>query len=125
MNILNPPVFDHIIELNGASVKVAVVAIGAWDMDASSTVNVTMPLDTASVVILGMTVVIYEDAPATGVFDLNRDGFPNATGIIDGAVNNWSGTTLTLARRTGGQFDLAQFSTLPNRGWITVFYLGT
>jgi len=100
-------------------VKTKVVNIGAWNMDTTDSVIVEIGVVAAK--IRGISVVISNDA-GSAVFPLNYTN--DATGLCDGSwVSITADTRVSLFRLIAGSFDGAGYTTLANRGYITIQYV--
>lgn len=98
--------------------KIKVIDIGDWNMDADATVAVAHGLTLAN--IRGASAMIRRDDNA-GYFD-----FAATTNTIASAQRaiTLDGTNITLSRQGGGFFDGVDYNlTSYNRGWITVHYV--
>jgi hypothetical protein len=108
---------NEIIDQGGGSnLKVKVVEIGDWDMDATATINVAHGLTYAK--IRFATASIRND----GDTDVYMLAYTSAAGSLGGGVS-WDNTNIALTRDSGGFFDNVVFdATSYNRGWITIWY---
>src|SRR3990167_6642466 len=98
--------------------KVKVLNIGDWDMDATSSVAVAHGLTMVN--IRGISVLIIDDASGNiQSLDIADSSYPNVNG-------NWrlDATNINLYRLALGYYDTVGFdSTSFNRGWITIWYI--
>ena len=108
----------------GASVtiKMKVIEIGDWDMDADSTFNVAHGMGGDWKKIRGVSGVIRKDDDALYHF------FGRAGTAINAVLQIWAhtftGTYIILTRCSGETFDSVDYATPPagNRGWLTIWY---
>lgn len=104
-------------------IKMKKIAIGTWDMDATSTLNIAHGLSDTSKV-LGMFAVIVDDS-ADKVRMINV--IDTSTGLAQGNISilgSGSPGNVTLARMTGGLFDNTDYnSTGVDRGNIFIVYM--
>lgn len=98
--------------------------IGDWNMDANSSVTITLPPGTTYDKILSVSVTIFPD---TGAASYNLTSMNSiVTGVSNGAVNGYSASGIDLVRMTSGLFDDANFdATGFNRGIVTITYKKT
>jgi hypothetical protein len=96
--------------------------IGAWDMDANSSVNVSYTIPSGKKII-GLQVVIFNDVNNDS-HPLNHvNGLPSNANVQGGFAYRVSSTRFELSRLTSGFFDSTLYDdTGVNRGYIT-FYL--
>lgn len=99
--------------------RVKVVDIGDWDMNATTGVNVAHGLTQAN--IRDVSVMIRSDDDS-GLYNLLSSGSA-ADSTPEGSVSTITATNVVIWRLTGGAFDNASFdSTSFNRGWVTIWY---
>lgn len=110
----------RIVEDNGASLRTKVIDIGDWDMDATSSVNVTHGISSLETKIRGVSIVIKADVG--DIFDLRTNLERESGAYWD--LNTFTGyTEIVLSRVAAGYFDNTNFAdTSYNRGWITIQY---
>ena len=111
------------IDIGAGQIKMKKIAIGAWDMDATSAVNVTHGLDYTK--IFAVDTLILTDA---GTPYVKLDCFSDFADpfLLNGGIKDFSGgagTAITLSRRAGGTFDGVNFDSVTvNRGYIYIWY---
>jgi hypothetical protein len=99
--------------------KVTSFDIGDWNMDTDATVQVSLPGSLTADDLRAIDVFIRNDAN-TSYYKLDKYDTV-AVGSASGWVED-TASQIKLRRRTGGDFDNANFdSTTYNRGWITVW----
>jgi hypothetical protein len=105
------------------NLKVKVVEIGDWDMDADATKSVNHGLTKTT--IRAVSALIRGDSDGDR-FPLDHMNFSDPTdGNNQGGVGFIGNTQVNLVRLTGGNFDSTSFnSTSYNRGWIYITYEG-
>ncbi len=109
---------DYGIVISDVAIKMKVINIDDWDMDATTAVNVAHNLTATN--IRALTVTIRADTD-TDFRDLGGNYFDEniAAGHYD-----WDATLVKMHREPGGWFDSTAFdSTSFNRGWITIWYV--
>jgi len=117
MEVVSPQTLDHIIEANGAVLRVKVIEITDWDMDANMTKNVNHGLTWST--IRSHTVMIDKNA-LDDQRPLNVEALtPNG----DDGYYNVAPAFFGLIRRAGGYFDRVDYNGAGHRGWITVWYV--
>ncbi len=111
-------------DIGTASLKVKVIQIGDWNMDTTGSVSVTHSIVDGTK-IRSVDAVIISD---NGLY-FKLENYDVATGQLSGGIAGVnedvpiSGTSILLARKTGGFFDQTAFdSTTFNRGFITIIY---
>lgn len=106
-----------ILEFNGKLLKTAVYEIGPWNMDSTSAANVNHNLTISKIV--GMQCIIINDARTNLIPLVTTLAWNTVEGRMD--ILN---TSIQISRRTGGQFDNANFDDgVLNRGYIILQYL--
>lgn len=121
INTSNAIIASGGIQTDGATtLKIKIIDIGDWDMDA--TTNIDIPH--------GLTLANIRSASALVRHDLDTAYYAltpgNITGPteVDGFMGLIDSTNIKLVRRAGGIFDNTGFdSTSYNRGWITITYI--
>jgi len=104
------------IQTDNVYLKTKIVEIGAWDMDATSSLNVAHGLTQTK--IRGLQVLIYED-DGTRILQIDR---ADSSGVSSGRAQITS-TNIELFRISGGAFDNTDYnSTGINRGYIVITY---
>jgi len=104
---------DGIEDAGGTELKVKVIEIGDWNMDSTSSVNVTHGLTITDV--RNVDVVIR--ANNGDIYSIRGDG-------ADGYWRSSTASYIYLVRTASGLFDSANFnSTSYNRGWVTIWYV--
>lgn len=105
------------IKLDGSNaLKIKIIDIGDWDMDATSELTINHGLTRSD--IRSVSGVIRNDVdnttyPIHGGFDTD----------LSLRITSISSTQVIISRETSGFFDSASFnSTSYNRGWITIMY---
>ena len=94
-----------------------VIEIGDWNMDTTSSLNVTHGIDHTKI---RMITVIIQDDNSIAIIPLNEGGSETNT-APNGAINIIISSFITLKRLTGGVFDNTSYDSTPfNRGWITI-----
>ena len=110
---------DGIVEVGAsAELKIKIINIGNWDMDATVNIQVVHGLTRDD--IRQISVVVRDDA-AEDYYPLDYSDVARAN--LEGAfyINQ---TQVQLFRRVGGIFDHVDFDETPyNRGWITIWYV--
>jgi hypothetical protein len=104
---------------DGTALKMKVLAIGDWNMDALSSISVAHGLSISK--IRSVSVAIISDASAGG-YEGHHIGSAAAPGT--GEVGwSWGGAVVSISRAASGIFDSTSYdSTSFNRGWITILY---
>jgi hypothetical protein len=111
----------QILETNqNLLMKMKVLEIGDWNMDANA--SVTIPHGLTRTKVRAVKVIVRNDAN-TASFDLSMAGNLADPDLLNGGFNNMGNVSITLVRRTGGQFDSVNYdSTSYNRGWVVIWY---
>jgi len=103
------------VEQHGG-LRVKVVDIGDWDMDATATVNVNHGLTSTDIRSVG--ILIRSDVGT--VYPIT---FHTLGNFVGGGYSLGS-SQISISRLAGGQFDAIGFdSTSYNRGWVTIHYV--
>jgi hypothetical protein len=104
---------------SGPFLKIDVIEIGDWNMDATASVSVAHGIGAAEK-IRSVSVVIRNDIEGGLRYNLSWMDFGSA---VQGAVELFDDTSVQLSRLSAGSFDNTNFdSTSYNRGWITIVY---
>ena len=107
------------VEQHGG-VKIKIIEIGDWDMDANASVSPAHGLTLAN--IRSITMLIRSDSDV--VYYPGGSEFDVTGGVQQVWVEKASAANIDLKRLTGGDFDgTAYDSTSFNRGWITIHYV--
>lgn len=116
----------RMVEDNGAILKIKVIEIGDWDMDASpDQFVVSHGITDAKTKIRSIQVTIRDDNDAiyTDLQSIDASGNVNG-GILD--ASGWTDTNITLVRTLGGFFDDVLYDDFGgvqgNRGFILITY---
>ncbi len=100
-------------------IRFKTIAIGNWDMDATTFVSVAHGLTLAN--IRSIFALIRDDADSLGT-NLGR-GVSVTDTTPQGYVSAANSTDVILARLTGGLFDATTYNDPAfNRGWVTIIY---
>jgi hypothetical protein len=103
----------HYLVKLGVGRKWAIYALGDWDMNTSTNVSITHILGSEWTKARTPSAVILNDA-LTAYYDIN---YLNSVGALGGGISV-TNTSISVARVTGGFFDVVGFSTTPlNRGY--------
>jgi hypothetical protein len=122
MNIVNPPVFDHMVAMGGQNVKMAVFPIGLWNMQGVINFSVIVPTPMTSLNIIAASAVVYQDGSPSAAIPIGT--INNGTGVTNGGIRDIQANSINLTRLTGGQFDSVNFSGVAvNRGFVTIWYI--
>lgn len=122
MNIINPTQQVPYVEVDPTlRIKPVVLDIGDWNMDTTQNVNVAHGLGSEFDKIRSVDAWVRNDLGTNleplSVFTDAAD--PN---LLGGGVLLINSTNVQLFRRTGGNFDNANFdATSYNRGWIIIW----
>lgn len=109
-------------ETGGNTLKVKVIQIGTWDMDADATKEVAHGLTFGNIRFVQVT-VRKDDTTISYPLNYTPTGGAN-TGITVGNFS-WDTNTVDLKRMAGEFFDSTTFDTMGgdgNRGWVTIIY---
>ena len=99
--------------------KVKIINIGDWNMDAVNEVSLSHGVTAANIRNIAVQ-IICDDGVGYNTFPLNHD--PNGTGVE--GFFSFSAGYVVLTRIGGGLFDSTAFdSTSFNRGYITIWYI--
>lgn len=108
---------DNKADIGSAALNSSTFNIGAWNMDATSSITVAHGIASGRTRIKAVSVKIYNDA-GNFAWDFSAGPSPNNDAIID-----WNDTIVGMSRVNGGGFDsIAYDDAVMNRGEITVFY---
>lgn len=107
---------DGIVEAGSTELKVKIVNIGTWDMNATQTVNIAHGLTLAN--IRHIEALIRND-------DDNLYYMIHGSGSANDAWMTVDGTNVNMTRITTGTFDSDDFNSISgdNRGFITIWYV--
>jgi hypothetical protein len=123
MDIYNPPQqVPYLTAEGGQKIQLKIIEIGAWDMDASSSVNINHGLGVDYVNIIMVQAVIFDDSGANHwkVENMYNAADPE---LISAGVSLINDTYIRLMRRTGGLFDGVNYDDVGiNRGYLLVGY---
>jgi len=96
-----------------------IIELGDWNMDATTNVDVAHGLTGSK--IIDVRTKIFRNAPSGGL-SYNLESAIANDGVVDGVII-WDDTHIYNNRKTGGNFDIANFnSTSFNRGLIYIIY---
>ena len=103
----------------GGALKLKVVDIGDWDMNASNQVSINHGLTTSN--IRAINAHILHDA---GILSYNIH-YTTTVGALGGGIVVTSATSQVILQRViGGFFDTTDFDSTPfNRGWIFIWFV--
>jgi hypothetical protein len=103
--------------------RAAIFNIGDWNMN--TTPELTVATGISEDKILAAKAMIRPDSPVTGVnYPLDSTGTTGGTVTMQGGVEYWNSSGVTLNRLTGGFFDGTTFEdTSYNRGYVIVWYI--
>lgn len=108
---------------SGVDIRMAVIEIGDWNMDADATLSVNSALIAFSA-IRAVDVIVRNDS-GFSLYPLAQklDGSGNSAGSFGVTDAGGDVVTYALVRTAGSTFDAPAFSTTSyNRGWITIRY---
>lgn len=119
MQVIQAPSTQQIMDDAGQAVKLKIIDIGVWDMDANQTVIIAHGLTAAN--ILSVVGYVLDDA-GTGWYPLNFfDQFGG--GAMSLGPAQWDATNIYLIRLAAGYMDGAAFNDgVMNRGQLYVWY---
>jgi len=100
-----------------------IISIGDWNMN--TTPELTVATGISEDKMLAVKAMVRPDLPTTGViYPLDGTGNSAGTVTMQGGVEYWNSSGVTLNRLTGGFFDGTTFEdTSYNRGYIIVWYI--
>lgn len=122
MNINNPLPPDRMYTDDGLMVHCRVIDVPPWNMDTTANINIPHGLGALWSNIISINVWIMRDGVTILVPLMSVQN--NADPLLLGGGIYWiTPTDINLQRRTGGQFDSANYSAvLVNRGKMLVWY---
>lgn len=111
------PIALGLYEPGNKTIKLQVFEIGAWDMDATTVLNIAHSLDIQKIV--GINAVIRKD-DYSELYPLKAHiTFPFGEGHIEVTAG-----FITLKRRLGGYWDNVNYNdVVMNRGFVMVWYI--
>lgn len=120
--ISNPNSAQMWVSDDGSILRCRKIAIGDWDMDTTSTKNVSWGFTLNPENIIMIFATIRDDLGTTflPISYFINDVDPH---LVGGGIQSYSSAQVALCRRTGGIFDNNNFdSTGYNRGYVFVIY---